>query len=52
MKNSAFRAWLQNLWYEHQAEVRDWEGKIVQYDMNYWFNKHKWFLKQMYQNRK
>ena len=52
MKNSAFRAWLQDLWQDHQTEVKDWEGKPVEYDMAYWVNKHKWFLKQMYQNRK
>jgi len=52
MKNSAFRAWLQNLWQDHQTEVKDWEGKPVEYSMEYWIKKHKWFLKSMYQNKK
>ncbi|MDA9302568.1 hypothetical protein N8072_01670 [bacterium] len=52
MKNSAFRAWLQNLWHEHQSEVIDWEGNPVEYSMEYWIKKHKWFLKQVYQNKK
>lgn len=52
MKNSAFRGWCQDVWHDHLTEVKDWEGKIVNYDTQYWFNKNKWFLKQLYQNRK
>lgn len=50
-KTSAFALWLAELWQEHQTEIRDWEGKVVEYDMQYWFTKHKWFLKHMYLNK-
>lgn len=46
---SAFRHWINEKWMEHKDELFIWEKKFPEYDANYYFRKHKWMLKRMYQ---
>ena len=46
---SPFRFWLNEKWMEHKDELFNWEQKFPEYDANYYFSKHKWMLKKMYQ---
>ena len=49
MKNSQFRHFCQEKWYEHKDEILSWTGKpLTEYDSDYYFRKHRWLLKSMY----
>jgi len=49
MKQSAFRMFCQEKWYEHKDEILTWTGKaLVEYDSHYYFSKHRWLLKKMF----
>ena len=45
MKDSAFRNWVNNIWFEHKREVLSFTGKPCDYDVQQYFNKYKWWLK-------
>ena len=45
---SAFRAFVNNKWYEHKDEIFDWTGSTVDYNSTYYFNQHKWLLRSMF----
>ena len=50
MKDSNFRIFCSEKWYEHKDEILSWTGKaLVEYDSEYYFKKHKWLLKRMFQ---
>jgi hypothetical protein len=36
-------------WQEHKDELLAWEKQLPEYDSTYYFRKHRWFLKKMYQ---
>lgn len=44
---SAFRAWIQNKWFEHKDEVLMWGGRPPE-DAQAYFSKYKWWLKTVY----
>ena len=46
---SKFRFWLVEKWFEHKDELMAWEHKLPEYDDRYYFSKHKWMLRRMYQ---
>ena len=48
MKESKFRLFCLNKWNEHGDEIMLWTGKPATYDSQYYFNKHRWLLKKMY----
>ena len=48
-KISMFRIWLGNTWAEHCNEVLAWGEGPVNYTMNAWIKKNKWFLKGQFQ---
>lgn len=50
MKTSGFRTFCMNKWFEHRDEIYSWTRKMVEYDSDYYFQKHRWLLKRMYQN--
>ena len=50
-KNSTFRLWLIEKWYEHKDELMMWERRLPEYDDKYYFNKHKWMLRRMFQQQ-
>ena len=35
-----FDTWVRNKWYEHRKEVLAWEGKVVDYTFEHWFEKN------------
>jgi len=49
VKQSKFRLWLIEKWYEHKDELMLWERKLPEYDDKYYFRKHKWMLRKMFQ---
>lgn len=48
MKDSAFRHYCQEKWFEHKDEIYSWTGNIVEYDSTYYFKQHRWMLRRMY----
>jgi len=49
VEQSKFRLWLIEKWYEHKDELMLWERKLPEYDDKYYFRKHKWMLRKMFQ---
>ena len=49
---SEFRSWCTEKWMEHKDEVYIWEKKFPEYDSTYYFRKHRWMLKKMFQEEK
>ena len=49
---SGFRTFVWEKWQEHKEELLAWEKSLPQYDSNYYYHKHKWFLKNMYKESK
>ena len=43
-----FRQFVMDKWLEHKEELMTWERQLPEYDAEYYFNKHKWFLKNIY----
>ena len=50
MKESNFRLFCLNKWNDHGDEIMAWTGKPTTYNSQYYFNKHRWLLKQMYKD--
>jgi len=49
MKNSQFRMFCQEKWYEHKDEIYAWTGRpVTEYGADYYLKKHRWLLKRMY----
>jgi len=46
---SAFRVWCNDKWMEHKDELYTWEQRFPEYDSTYYFRKHRWMLKKMFQ---
>ena len=51
MTNKLFRVWLQEKWYEHKYEILEWERRPVDYDLSFWFNKYKWWLRREFRHQ-
>ena len=45
---SNFRSFCNDKWFEHKDELFVWEHKQPEYDSTYYFQKHRWMLKQMF----
>ena len=45
---SNFRTWLNDMWYEHKEEVLNYTGNNVDYPMEVYILKYKWWLKAIY----
>lgn len=43
-----FRQFVFDKWQEHKEELMAWEQRMPQYDADYYFQKHRWFLKNLY----
>ena len=53
MKNSSFRNFCREKWFEHKDEILSWTGKpLEKYDDTYYFRQHRWLLKQMFKEKK
>lgn len=50
MKNTAFKNWVRNIWYEHKEEVYEWTGKDPGYAMQEYFAKYKYWLKREFKH--
>lgn len=46
---SEFRFWCNEMWMRHKDEIFVWEQKLPEYDSTYYFRKHRWMLKKMFQ---
>lgn len=51
MKGSPFSNWLREVWMQHKDEVEMWTKSSPDYDIKYYFNKHKWWLKMQFKKR-
>jgi hypothetical protein len=45
---SAFRRFVRDKWEEHKEELLEWEKQLPQYNQQYYFRKHCWFLKRLF----
>ena len=52
MKQSPFRQWLTNKWFEHKDELDNWAQAAPDYGMQDYFQKYKWWLRKEYSQRK
>ena len=52
MKDSRFRLFCIEKWFEHKDEVMLWTGNLVEYDDAYYFRQHRWLLKRMFKESK
>ncbi len=50
-KISFFRIWITRMWAEHCNEILTCNGTPVNYGMEDWIKKNKWFLKQQFQSQ-
>ena len=50
-KDSPFRQYITEKWYEHKKEVLTWESKVVDYTQQEWFEKNRWYLKKLYKEK-
>jgi hypothetical protein len=48
MKQSSFRTFVYNKWFEYKDEVETWEKRRVEGNPEEYFNKYKYFLKAKY----
>ena len=48
---SNFRSFCNDKWFEHKDEIFVWEHKQPDYDSTYYFQKHRWMLKQMFKDQ-
>jgi hypothetical protein len=51
MKSSNFRNWLQEIWMQHKDELEIWTKSSPEYDIQHYFEKHKWWLKLQFKKR-
>lgn len=51
MKNSNFRNWLHQIWYDHCNEFEAWFRKQPPYRSEEYFHVYKWWLKKEYRRR-
>lgn len=51
-RNSMFRNWCVEKYYEHKKEVLYWEKHVCTEEMADYFRRCKWFLKCKYKNEK
>lgn len=51
-RHSEFRAWVNEKFMEHKDELMAWENRLPEYDAKYYFSKHKWMLRKMFQEEK
>jgi hypothetical protein len=50
MPTLSFRHWLQNKWYEHQAELEEY-SQPLRYDLSEYFAQYKYWLKREYRHQ-
>jgi hypothetical protein len=48
---SAFRRFVRDKWEEHKEELLEWDKQLPQYDQQYYFRKHRWFLKNIFKKQ-
>lgn len=44
----SFARWLQEMWYLHTKEIEEWTGKIPEYSSQEYFQRNRWWLRNMY----
>jgi hypothetical protein len=47
----SFRSWLQNKWYEHLDELEFMNQPKPSYDLKWYFNQYKYWLKREYRHQ-
>ena len=52
MDKMGFRQYVIEKWFEHKDEILAWTRSVPEYDADYYFRKHKWLLKRMFQEMK
>lgn len=51
-RDSDFRLFCIEKWYEHKDEIYSWTGRaLVEYDDKYYYRKHRWLLKRMFKEK-
>lgn len=45
-----FRHWCTEMWFQHRDELMSLGEMQPQYDMKYYFNQYKWWLKNQYKS--
>jgi len=48
---SSFRLWLQKIWVQHKEETLNWTGHMPEYEMAYYVNKYRWWLRREYRHQ-
>ena len=52
-RESEFRMFCREKWYEHKDEILAWTGQaLTEYGSDYYFRKHRWMLKSMYKDQR
>lgn len=52
MKETPFRLWLEQMWYEHKTEVELYTNKFPEYPREEYVKRYRWWLKREYKHRK
>ena len=50
MKQTPFRNWLRNKWYEHLEEINSFGEPAPTYNSDFYFKTYKWWLKREYRH--
>lgn len=50
MKESPFRNWLRNKWYEHLEELATYGEPAPKYSSDFYYKTYKWWLKREYRH--
>lgn len=50
-KDTLFRRWLIEAWFQHKDEILDYTGKECDYDAAVYFKKYRWWLKTIYKDK-
>lgn len=52
IKDNSFRQFVFDKWFQHKYEILAWEKKAVDYDVEFYFQKNKNYLKKEYKKYK
>lgn len=47
-KQSAWKTFITEMWFQHRDEILSWEQRQVDYDLKDYYNQHKWFLRKLF----
>ena len=50
-EHTGFRAWVNQMWFEHKDEVLQMSRTAVNYDFAEYFQRNRWWLKRTYKEK-